>query len=211
LKKILVLLILLVPLNVYSQFVNEFGVKAGLNLSYQTSYDYASKSLGSSNNFIGYNFAAYISMIHNNNFNLLIEPSLIQKGFSQNFLNYGKVSPTLTYLSLAILGKPKLSYKTFNVYLLIGGAFNHLISKNEDIFNGIFENIKSNTTSLEIGLGFQKNVSKKNNVSLELKYDYEIQDSPIHNFVYNGTTYTFDLGETIRNKTIALLLGFSFH
>jgi len=201
--------LLSISFTISSQVINEYGIKVGLNSAYQTSY-LETRSYGSSENRLGYNIGIFASFINNNYFNLLIEPRITQKGFSENFENLGTIKPSLTYFTLSFLGKPKAKFNFITGYLLAGISANWLINKNEDIFNGIFESVKHNSVSLVAGIGVQKNIFKKNSISMEVKYDYEIQDNRIHDFQYNGNLYFFEYGQTFRNKTFEFNLGVGF-
>ncbi|MCI0449805.1 MAG: PorT family protein [Chlorobi bacterium] len=216
--KVFIFLFLLNTLfSINSQIINEYGVKVGLNSAYQSSYietDEDSYPIDNSENRLGYNIGIFASVINSNYFNLLIEPRITQKGFttffSTYFENYGNVSPSLTYFSISLLGKPKLTAKFITGYLLLGTSMNWLIARKEDIFNGIFKNVRTNTISLDVGAGIQKTLSQKITISFEFKYDYEMHSSPIHDFKYNGDLYTFEYGQSFRNKTFEFILGIGF-
>ncbi len=51
---------------------------------------------------------------------------------------------------------------------------------------------------------------KKNFISIEFKYGFDFQTNLLNSFHYKGNLYTFESGETFRNKTFELNLGFGF-
>lgn len=178
---------------------NRIGIAGGLNLA-NVSVDPEIEGLDYSNR-TGFGFGGVLDLSLSENVALHFEPLYLQKG-SKLEAGGEEAKVKLSYIEVPALFKLALGTSTTRPYLMAGPTIGFLLSAK--VSNGEEVDIKDDTKSIDIGLGFGAGVSfpaGNNSVFVEGRYALgltNINDDPD------------DPDTEVKNKGIQVIAGITF-
>jgi hypothetical protein len=104
----------------------------------------------------------------------------------------------LSYLSLAIKGKPRVVFKRFEVFLLFGLSLDLAVSKRSTYLEGVNNKFKNYDISIPFGLGIGYAVTKK----MKIQIEFQPQPGIIDNYMADSFY--------IKNEMIRVNVGLVF-
>lgn len=195
-----VVLLLLSPFTLHSQFLQGFGLKAGATLGMQK-YEYSFPNEIKTYPILGYNASIYTEMLNSKNFNIVIDAGYEQRGSSFEIIRTDEFGTELGrydvlqrthYVSVGALAKIKYQTNSVSPYLLIGPRLDlylgyKITSSDGSIDNDpaltkstLYEDTKKQNYSINLGAGLQFEKLLPFKTLIEFNY------SPAINSSYHG-------------------------
>ena len=195
----------------FSQSSFTLGVKGGANFNENIISGESMTSYSTGFNKIGFDIGITSSLHISKDFMLIADVIYIARSMNYDLSwNTGGVRKSAAdYISVDILPAVKFNNQFASLYLFLGPRLETLLNYDKTIFIGSSVNDKPDMNTITFGfvagIGFEKQVSKRSVVSLELRYGRDLTSSgktPL--FVNYDRDY-------YKNSSFEFLVGLSFN